>query len=149
MSKDYNLTSDEKTYILRVAHRCNDWMDVLNKLNDKFGNGRGLRTVQRLCRARGVVPLGAQRRQAGTLCWHCIHCSPNHQIGDLQPRNGEKVMRGCEWSLRGKGITEGKPVPGWDAEPTMVYTTGKSEPSYFVHSCPKFQKERVKHGKNN
>ena len=52
-----------------------------------------------------------------TICWECANaCSAD-----------------CEWA------NELKPVPGWDAEPT-VSTAGAE--SFLVRSCPKFVKDK-------
>ena len=49
---------------------------------------------------------------------------------------------GCEWSK------DFRPVPGWDAKPTTITLHNGREkynvqiPSYEIHACPKFVKDR-------
>ena len=56
-----------------------------------------------------------------TLCWEC-----------------KKAITGeCSWS------NDFTPVEGWEATQTLIkMTTEKKEISYFVHSCPEFEKGR-------
>lgn len=61
-----------------------------------------------------------------TLCWKCANAVPN--------REG---TRGCSWSK------EFKPVEGWDAEKTVLFTGYWNSKrfgtdSYIVKSCPEF-----------
>lgn len=70
-----------------------------------------------------------------TLCWLCRHAVPktveNKKTGEV------KYVRGCEWSIYQQ------PVPGWDAERSeMIIRKGKKVHSYFVNSCPKFERGR-------
>ncbi len=51
-----------------------------------------------------------------TLCWGC-----------------KKALGGCSWSKR-----KGKPVEGWDAEPTIVKDEMGDFESYLVKSCPEY-----------
>ena len=52
-----------------------------------------------------------------SLCWSC-------------ERAGKPS---CEWCM------EGEPVPGWDAEPTIVNNSpNRRARSFHVRSCPKF-----------
>lgn len=56
-----------------------------------------------------------------SLCWDCAN-----------------ACRKCPWSR------DFKPVPGWEATPTKVYQAeGKYEDSFFVHSCPMFEKDNI------
>lgn len=58
-----------------------------------------------------------------TLCWSCQHAVPNYD-----------GTRGCSWSR------EGKPVEGWDADPTVIrgYRYTDDARSYHVKACPQF-----------
>lgn len=63
-----------------------------------------------------------------TKCWDC---------------KKSDASSNCPWA------NHFKPVPGWDAEPTMIYANvqhGKKSvkrecPSYIIKSCPLFEKE--------
>ena len=66
-------------------------------------------------------------KQGRSLCWSCQHAVP-----DL---NGH----GCEWSKRFD------PVPGWDAEETVLTTSYKQgTKSYHVYGCPKYLPDEPK-----
>lgn len=53
-------------------------------------------------------------------CARCIHST-----------NSDK----CPWA------TEGKPVPGWDADPTVISPNQKfREESYYIRACPLFER---------
>lgn len=57
----------------------------------------------------------------------------------IPPRNGQlctycgKYAKGCEWSEKFE------PVPGWEAEPTIINQKGKPVHSYKITGCPKFE----------
>lgn len=58
---------------------------------------------------------------------------PDKQTGDRPDRSSRASICGrclvctCEWS-------RGKPVPGWEAVPSTIYSDG-----YQVISCPQFR----------
>lgn len=135
------LTEDEKRYTIRIVKRCKDWVEVTNRVNAKFGKGRDKRIIVRFCRSMNREPLKMRMAKDGSICFKCANCVPNHQVGDKKPRNGDKELRGCEWSLRGPGIDAGSPVKGWEAVKTKTKDCIGSEYTYHVLSCPKFVEE--------
>lgn len=62
-----------------------------------------------------------------TLCWQCAN-----------------AFGGCCWTGRDEhGVIQFQPVPGWNAEPTMIAAPGgKILLSYCVFQCPEFVPDR-------
>lgn len=70
--------------------------------------------IGRLTKVKSVFPTDTGRRQ---LCWDCA-----------------KACGKCSWSQ------SFKPVEGWDAEPTVIFTQCRINviPSYYIRGCPEF-----------
>lgn len=61
-----------------------------------------------------------ERNEKSTICWKC-----------------QKACGNCSWSR------EFKPVEGWEATQTKVYSNVDSRvDSYIVHKCPEFKKDK-------
>ena len=61
--------------------------------------------------------------QRETLCWDCRH-----------------ACKECEWS------TSFEPVPGWNAEETIISENDRETRSYHVIACPKYERDSVFRG---
>ena len=65
---------------------------------------------------RRQCPLNTKNNTRQTLCWDC-----------------QRAVKECPWSANFE------PVPGWDAEPTLIMSESQPIPSFHVKSCPLFE----------
>ena len=76
---------------------------------------------------RAQVPDNKKNLQKQSLCWDCV-----------------KDGRECSW------MRDFEPVPGWDAEETLIMASYLPTKSFLVKGCPLFEpyvKEDKNHGK--
>lgn len=120
MGRGKAYTREEVEFCRNNIWRLN-YTGLCKELEEQFG-----RKVSEKVLRRNLLKYGVSRGANQTqLCWFCQNAIPT--------RDGR---RGCSWS------TKFEPVPGWDAEETVLYQEANGRQmalnSYRIISCPQF-----------
>ena len=82
---------------------------------------------------KGMVRRGREEPKSHnqTLCWTCKNATANtRDISDI----GKPGVKGCPWSIAFR------PVPGWEATPTIKYCSHTPYASYDIQKCPMWER---------
>lgn len=82
---------------------------------------------------KGMVRRGREEPKIHnqTLCWTCKNATANtRDISDI----GKPGVKGCPWSIAFR------PVPGWEAKPTIKYCSHTPYASYDIQKCPMWER---------
>ena len=82
---------------------------------------------------KGMVRRGREEPKSHnqTLFWTCKNATANtRDISDI----GKPGVKGCPWSIAFR------PVPGWEATPTVKYCSHTPYASYDIQKCPMWER---------